>query len=187
MKKVLGVLLLLIIAGCDDGDQIVTDFDFNSESKLQFCENGSLSVLYVINSDPEEAIAFSFSDTDFDGTFTEDEETKILTVPVSNTNTVIYRTFDEAIPDTYFCSGIPPSKPAVKSEFKSQNGGSVVLTTTLTEEKINETENTVRKTFRTWAEIRDVTLKNSNKDEEIVRESLKIGSFTKTLTLDLDD
>lgn len=183
MKKVFFLFFLsFTLFACDDGDLIVTDFDFSSDSSLQFCDNGSGTVLFVINSDPDEAIAITLPDEDFDGTFEEDEEQRVIKVPITEANPVVYRSFTDRVNKEYYCSGIPSTEPEITNEYRSKNGGNLYLITTVIKKETDSLSQITTKTFETYAEIQDITLKNTKKDEEIVRESLKIGSFRKERT-----
>ncbi len=173
------LLFLFLLYSCDDGDMIVTDFNFDSDSELHFCDNASDKVLFVINVDPSEAIAINFNDEDFDGTFDEKEDQQVLVIPINASNQLVYRTFDSQVGKDYFCSGIPATEPQTKSEYRSKNGGNLYLTTTVIEEHTDSLSQITTKTFETFAEVRDVTLKNTQKDEEIVRERIQLGSFIK--------
>lgn len=189
MKKLVWVLFALIILSCDDGDRIVTNFNFDSESTLQWCQVEDNNVLYIVNNNPAETIAFNFLDPDFEGAYFENDQSQNLQVPLNQNNKLIYRTFNENLPNNgrgYFCSGIPVSEPKPVKEYESIDGGYIELQTYLIEETINEIENTVEREFETYATAHDVTFKNKNKEEEIVEETLKLGFLSRTVTYDLD-
>src|SRR5699024_5287244 len=175
------VFAIFLFISCDDGTIIVTDFDFNSDSELQLCKTeSSTNVLFIVNSDPDESIAFNFSDEDFDGTYEDiEEDEQIITIELDESDRLVYRTYDGSIDNTYFCSGIPPTSPKVTGEYISKSGGSIDIITTLIDEEPGE-NNTVICTFVTRAVAHNVTLKNSSSDEEIVEAELQLGSFKKT-------
>src|SRR5690625_298925 len=179
----------LLFFACDDGDKIVTIFNFDAESDLKLCHVGSTNVLYIVNSNPDEAIAFNFSDEDFDGTFIENDISQTLIIEIGGNNNLIYRIFDSSLSGgtNYFCSGIPPAEPKIQQEYISKNGGYIELKIYLTDQEIDEAEQTITRTFETHATAHDVTFKNVSKDEEIVEEILKLGFFTKTATFDLSE
>ncbi len=190
MKKTFILLLTcLFFLSCDDGNRILTNFDFDSDSDLQLCKVEEKNVLYIINNDPDEAIAFTFNDENFDGTYAEDEVSQSLIVELEGNNHLIYRTFESSLSSgsAYFCSGIPPTTPKVLQEYESKDGGYIELVTYLIEEEINEQENSITKSFETYATAHHITLKNVSKDEEIVEETLKLGYFSSSATYDLED
>lgn len=189
MKKITLLLLaLVLISSCDDGDFIVTDFNFNSESDLQLCQSGATNVLYVVNKDPSESISFNFSDENFTGIIIGDSLTKTQTVQLSTTNKLVYRTYDgELNGAAYFCSGIPPIEPHVTEEYHSLDGGSVALITTLKSVTVDSVQGTFERTFETYAVAHNITLKHNSKDEEIVEEQLSFGSFNRKATFNLAD
>ncbi|MGB0789191.1 MAG: hypothetical protein ACPGQR_06605, partial [Marinirhabdus sp.] len=45
-----------------------------------------------------------------------------------DTNTVVYRSFDDAVPATYFCSNIPPTAPNVVAQYTGASGTAVITT-----------------------------------------------------------
>ena len=131
MKNVLSLFFAaLLLISCDDGDLIVTDFDFDNP-QLQWCGNTQSQVLFNINNDlVNEAIAFRFDLETPEVRFFSLEEGQI-SIPLNSTNQVIYRVFDGEVESSYFCSAIPPVAPNVTEEYRSTTGGEVLITTTL--------------------------------------------------------
>lgn len=152
MIKNLSILFIgvFLLTACDDGDIIVTTFDYDGETELSYCddaldfdENNSdeTLILYNINNESYETIALTFTRNGFNGTFLRilDEngslvEDSTVTVNLSNTNRIIYRTYNNEVPSDYFCQSIPPSSPQVSQEYISANGGSVEFRTTIMEQ-----------------------------------------------------
>ena len=124
MKKLFPVLLAaFFVSSCDDGDLIVTEFDFEDQ-QLQHCGTGESQVLYNVNNDQtNESIAFIFK--------MKEEEFLSLEEPVEiklgETDRIVYRTFDSEV-DDYYCSEIPPATPIVVTEYRSTSGGTVTIT-----------------------------------------------------------
>ena len=116
-----------MLTSCDDGEVIVTSFDFENDA-LSVCSVGSTRVLYnVNNNDIFESISFTFNSNAFTGTSIGE-----ITIPLSSTNQLIYRTYNGMITgDDYFCSEVPPSSPTVNEEFVSTTGGTATFTTTI--------------------------------------------------------
>lgn len=131
MKNVLGLLCaILLLVSCDDGDIIVTDFNFENQ-QLEWCGNSSSHVLFNLNNEQvHEAIAFRFNlETPEPQFFSTTEET--IRVPLNSTNQVVYRVFDGPVSKSYFCNEIPPVAPAVSEEYRSTTGGEVIITSTI--------------------------------------------------------
>lgn len=120
----------LVLIGCDDGDIIVSDFNFNEDSQLNICEfEGNRKVLHIVT-ESNEAISFTFQQD-----ILENVEDVInpgtFSVPINNSNRVNFRRLDANVDsNSYFCQEIPPSQPNVIEEFVSTSGGSVEFTIT---------------------------------------------------------
>jgi hypothetical protein len=132
MKKLLSLIFAAsLLFACDDGEIIVTDFNFDNP-QLQLCGDETSHVLFKLNNTGvNEAIAFRFNlQTPEPGFFTMEEGQ--LTIPINATNQVLYRVFDSEVDNSYFCNEIPPVSPRVIEEYRSTTGGQVVITSTLT-------------------------------------------------------
>lgn len=143
MKKfALACIVFTLLTACDDGDIIVTTFDFDQDTQLTLCGQNNRKVLYTVNSQPNESIAFSFDGPDYDGMLHEDDPTvtsKEIQIDLNSSNRIIYRTYDgEVSGSNYFCVDIPPSKPTVIEEYTSTNGGYVSIITTIVEQDDND-------------------------------------------------
>ena len=131
MKKIWCLLLTSVaLLSCDDGDLIVTDFNFENQ-QLQWCGNSTSQVLFNINNElVNEAIAFRFDLETPELRFLSKEVGQI-SIPLNTTNEVIYRVFDAEVESSYFCNAIPPVAPDVTEEYRSTTGGTVIITTVL--------------------------------------------------------
>lgn len=139
MKRFLiAIALLGLFNSCDDGDIIVTDFDFE-DSTLQFCEGENKYVIYATNNDDvNESISVEFTNsnitTDDSGNFITNTSENI-TFSLSNTNKVIYRIYNGQINgNNYFCQVVPPSTPVQTTEYVSGTDGTVTIATRFTDE-----------------------------------------------------
>lgn len=134
MKKVIALLFLSIsILSCDDGDIIVTDFDFDDVT-LQFCEGPDEDdedeelqyVFFKINT-ANESIALNFT-TDLPILTEQSEDSDDANddgnyeIELSGDDQVVYRRFDSEITSDYYCNAIPPSTPGVLEELISTSG-----------------------------------------------------------------
>ena len=132
MKKLLSLIFAAsVLLSCNDGDIIVTDFNFD-DPQLSWCGDNESQVLYKINnSGVNEAIAFRFDLTTPTLQFFLTEEGQISIPLNATTNHVVYRVFDGEVDRNYFCNEIPPVSPQVTREFRSTTGGEVIITSTL--------------------------------------------------------
>lgn len=114
--NVLILSICLLLTSCDDGDIIVTSFDFE-EQNLQYCEGASSLVFLKINNSTQESIAFNLNQ---DPLFLEN--TAVTQIQLNTSNFVIYRSFNANVTASYFCSSIPPTQPTITLEFTATEG-----------------------------------------------------------------
>jgi hypothetical protein len=133
------IFTFIFIISCDDGNIIVSSFDFDEETNLSLCQQDNINVLYFIDSETNEAISFKFTTEDFDGTFSGFETEQTITINLNATNEVIYRKLSaSAEGDSYFCQEIPPSSPQVIDEFVSTTGGTASLEIRVSDQDDND-------------------------------------------------
>ncbi|MDY8138978.1 hypothetical protein [Aquimarina sp. 2201CG5-10] len=137
MKKLLFIsLFTLFLTSCDDGDIIVTSFEFDDAS-LELCEGSQTNefVFFKINTTVNEAISYNF----IDDTFSDIQETSdpINITLDGTTNALVYRQFNNSITADYYCSNIPPSSIIVTQELISSEG-IATITVEITEEDDND-------------------------------------------------
>lgn len=132
MKKLLNIVFVAaLLVSCNDGEIIVTDFDFD-DPQLSWCGDNESHVLYKINnSGVNEAIAFRFDLTTTKPQLFLTEEGRETIALNGTTNQVVYRVFDSEVSGSYFCNEIPPVSPQVIREFRSTTGGEVVILSTI--------------------------------------------------------
>ena len=128
MKKITFLLsLLFLISSCDDGDIIVTDFDFEDATLLSCGDIFEPTyIFYKINQDSNESIALQFTTTE--PIFTVPNTEDVYEITLSGSDKLSYRRFNETVPTDYFCNAIPPSTPIVQEEFISTDGLVKILT-----------------------------------------------------------
>jgi len=141
MKKVITFFCLLtLITGCDDGDIIFTEFNFDDVT-LEFCEGPDENE----NDENEEFVFFRINDTDESIALNFSSDFAILTrrseddvngseegtydIELSGNDAVIYRRFDSQITSDYYCNSIPPSTPLIQEELISNSGNVRIRTT----------------------------------------------------------
>lgn len=144
------LILVLFFTSCDDGDIIVTTFEFE-EDVFQLCNSGQSKVLYHINNeDVFETLTVQISNqalsndnnrllkdlTSFSLPLSSNNPPP-LRIALSGDNLVIYRTYDGTIPSDYFCRAIPPASPKVLQEYRSV-GGEIIITTNLIYGNLND-------------------------------------------------
>jgi len=168
MKKILVLLLLLpFLQSCDDGDVILTNFNFENAT-LQSCGDVGNYVFYKVNPKVFESLSLKLGTTD---TIYSKEETKTYQLNGS-TNYVNYRMYDGPLGSDYFCNSIPPTSPKATSDYRG-NSGSVITTVKF----IYENDKLTKKSLQIT--LKDLVLINS--DEQIIVETLDMGTLEKIL------
>jgi len=110
-----------VIISCDDGDIIVTSFDFEAET-LERCTDFEY-LFYKINTDNNESLALQF--TGNDEFLTEAGE---VNFSLTGSNQLVYRRFKGDVGGDYFCNAIPPTSPTVAEQFSSAAGSVQIIT-----------------------------------------------------------
>jgi len=124
MKRVLLLLLLSIFISCNDGDVIVTTFDFDDAS-LQACAGDVGFLFYKINDGGTESLSFRI------GISEQQFTTNNTLVSQFNGSGIFanYRIYDGTVTNSYFCNEIPPTTPNVSIEYVANSGTSTLITT----------------------------------------------------------
>jgi hypothetical protein len=120
--------LLITFLSCDDGDVFVSELNF--PETLEYCEGNTDLIVYSIKESPYESLSIKLPINDKDN-FTTINTTD-PTTPLSVTNTFNYRSYS-GDPSDIFCNSLPPSFPAILSNYVATSG-TVTFTTTLIED-----------------------------------------------------
>ena len=125
MRKLFFISILLsLFSSCNDGDIIVTDFNFEA-SNLNYCGGPGAYIFYNINNSLfAESISLVLETSDI--LFLESGTVEYVLNGM--TYAVNYRKYDNDITDDYFCSNIPPTTPSVTIEFLGASGIAVLTT-----------------------------------------------------------
>jgi len=137
-KYLFSFCLIVCLFSCDDGDIIVTTFDFDQETPLSLCQQDNENVLYYIDPTTNEAISFEFNLGGFDGTFPGLVEPEPIVLNINNTNRITYRKLSSQPDGDYYCLQVPPSSPQVLEEFISTTGGTVTIRISILEQDDND-------------------------------------------------
>ena len=139
LKTIVSVFLLLFILSCDDGDVVVSNFNFDQNTVLDLCGNSGKKLLYTIDDETNEAISLEFSGLDFDGKFEGLNSPEPVAINLNNNNRINYRILNGSADATqYFCQDVPPSSPAVDQEFVSTSGGTAFFIVSVVNQDDND-------------------------------------------------
>ncbi|MEZ4875446.1 MAG: hypothetical protein R2793_08355 [Flavobacteriaceae bacterium] len=118
MKKLIFIIVISVLfIGCNDGDVIVTSFDFENAT-LQVCGSDNSYLFFKINTAKTESISLLVANTSDD--FATNET---LSVPLDGSSNVVnYRIYNGEVTASYFCNEVPPTSPTVTSEYLGSAG-----------------------------------------------------------------
>ncbi|WP_028375181.1 hypothetical protein [Leeuwenhoekiella sp. MAR_2009_132] len=137
MKKYLFLVCsVLFFESCDDGDLIVTSFDF-TDLAINYCSTVTLDnndtaitnyIFYKINSDTNESLAFTLSTSDPILEAPNSSGAYTYNLGSSADSFISYRIYNGAVDADYFCSKIPPATPTVNEQYISDEGTLTIVT-----------------------------------------------------------
>lgn len=136
MRKLFFVLIassLIALNGCDDGDIITVELDF--DDTFQVCEGGDDLVFYKTKEDPSETLSLKLTNVSIEDILDVDD-TGVFenTYSLSASNPFNYRAYSNSeLPSDLFCEVIPSSDVNITQDIESTSG-SAFLTTVLTED-----------------------------------------------------
>lgn len=116
--------LAIFLQSCDDGDIIITTFNFD-DADLNSCGTLGNYVFYKVNTAAQESLSLKLGETD---SIYRLEGTKNYILN-GTTNFANYRTYDGALGSDYFCSSIPPTTPIVTVDYLAASGTAEFVTT----------------------------------------------------------
>jgi len=124
MKKLLFIVCLSTVLSCNDGDVIVTAFDFDDAS-LQACAGAGGYLFFKINEGNTESLSFRI------GISEQQFKTNNTLVSEFNGSGIFanYRIYNGTVDNGYFCNEIPPINPEVLIEYIANSGISTLTTT----------------------------------------------------------
>ena len=124
MKTYLYLIALLAVffTNCDDGDIVVTTFNFDDEDSFDFCSTLSASVFYK-ESGTNEIITFQLG-TVYNNNIAQTRE------PISvNNGAIVYRRYTSTVSaSNLFCQAMAPTGLSIDSELISNRGQAILST-----------------------------------------------------------
>jgi hypothetical protein len=174
MKRVLSLLVFVVLLnGCDDGNLIQEDIDFESAT-MQSCSTNN--IIYKLNE--KEALLVEIPETSFT---TEPSSTNTPTeLSISSTsNRVVYRFFNGTVSADNICETIPAATPIVTDQWTATDGTIQILTTAV--KTTNTTDNSTRITgYNHNIVFKNITFAKSSGTQ--VYETFAFGDYVTTAT-----
>lgn len=172
--KFTGIFLLFffILQSCDDGDILVTSFDFD-HLPLQTCTDAGGYVFFKENRTVYESLSLSLGTAD-----SIYQREGLRTYDLNGTSIFAnYRKYDGELGSNYFCSRVPPSRPRVLTEYRAASGRAEI-TVVFEPDTVNPV---IRKHVQVV--LKDVVF--TKDDETIIRETLPMGTIENVATTEL--
>ncbi|WP_031425320.1 hypothetical protein [Flavimarina sp. Hel_I_48] len=128
------IFVLFAFVSCNDGDVIVTNFDFEGLD-INLCRTAQVNqpenIKYVfskINPDTQEALVLEFITSE--PILSKTTDGKPYEIKFNGTTAKVnYRIFNAEVTEDYFCSAIPPASPIVNEEYISGEGTALITVT----------------------------------------------------------
>jgi hypothetical protein len=124
MKRFFFLPLFVIFLACNDGDLQIESIEFDSVS-IETCESTittASTVFFKING--EEALIIELQSGILQNEVSQD--TIVSTLP--GQSNLVYRLFNAAVSNSYFCDAIPPTTPTVLEEIEAVSGEVLIST-----------------------------------------------------------
>lgn len=119
------IMFSLCLYSCNDGDVIVSSFDFE-DTNLQYCGGPGGYLFFKLNQAGTESISLRLGVAD--QLFLESDTLDVILNNTSNYSN--YRVFSGQLDNDYFCNEIPPTTPTVTVEYLANSGVANLITVT---------------------------------------------------------
>jgi hypothetical protein len=175
MKRVFGLLaFMLALNGCDDGNLIQEDINFE-DIATQSCTSNDI----IFKLKEKEALLLEIPAS----TFVNESSTvgSPVTIDISSSNRVVYRFYDGIVALNNICETIAPATPIVTDQWSATAGKIQIFTTAV--KTLNATENSTRITgYSHNIVFKNITFAKNNGTQ--VYETFPFGDYvTSTTTL----
>ncbi|TDE01437.1 hypothetical protein [Flavobacterium hiemivividum] len=173
MKRVLGLLVfVLVLNGCDDGNLIQEDINFEDVS-TQSCTTNDI----IFKLKEKEGLLLEIPSTTFVN------ESSVAGAPtlldISSSNRVVYRFYDGVVSSNNICETIAPATPVVTDQWNATAGKIQIFTTAV--KTVDAEENSSRITgYKHNIVFKNITFAKSNGTQ--VYETFPFGDYVTTAT-----
>lgn len=176
MKHFFSILLVAsLLSSCDDGDIIITTFDFE-DIALEQCGDVGEYIFFKINNTNLESLSLRLQTQD---SILFEEGNWTYTIDDGN-NRVNYRTYNAEIPTTYFCTFIPPTTPLIERDYSSTQG-TLEVSSDITDTLYSGVGIDEDTTYVLSTTLRFINLRLLTEGEELTQESLNMGTVENTI------
>jgi hypothetical protein len=173
MKRFLSLLaFVLVLNGCDDGDLIQEDINFQDIATASCTTN---DIIFKLKE--KEALLLEIPRSSF---VNEPSLTDApTTIDINNSNRVVYRFYNGIVSTNNICETIAPASPTVTDQWNATAGKIQIFTTAV--KTLNETENSTRISgYNHNIVFKNITFAKSNGTQ--VYETFPFGDYVTSAT-----
>jgi hypothetical protein len=173
MERFLSLLIfVLVLTGCDDGNLIQEDINFEDIATTSCTTN---NIIFKLKE--KEALLLEIPGSSFvNEASSADAPT---TIDINSNNRVVYRFYDGVVATNNICETIAPATPIVTDQWNAAAGKIQILTTAV--KTLNEAENSTRITgYNHNIVFKNVTFAKSNGTQ--VYETFPFGDYVTSTT-----
>jgi hypothetical protein len=173
MERFLSLLIfVLVLTGCDDGNLIQEDINFEDIATTSCTTN---NIIFKLKE--KEALLLEIPGSSFvNEASSADAPT---TIDINSNNRVVYRFYDGVVATNNICETIAPATPIVTDQWNATAGKIQILTTAV--KTLNEAENSTRITgYNHNIVFKNVTFAKSNGTQ--VYETFPFGDYVTSTT-----
>lgn len=167
MKKLFGLIALMLLMACDDGDMTFKTFNFGTAT-VQSCPTTGI----VYKTSGTQALILDFDPSAFIDIVTQQGTPRVVTLNAGNK--LIYRNYTGNVTGAALCSDIPPASPAVAEEWIALPGGTITIVTT---KRTNDDDELIG--YSHAITLKSVTFTKG--DETIIMEDNVFGTYIENL------
>jgi hypothetical protein len=176
MKRFLGLLAFaLLLNGCDDGNLVVEDFNFDKVEAVSCGITNNL--VYKLNQ--KESFVIDVPS----GTFVNDATPTGIpkTVTLGGTSNVYYNFYDGTVTAGNICDIIRPTSPNITSRWIASSGTMVITTTPVIDDSDKINNSTKITGYNNYIEFKNITFTKSDGTPEKF-ESKVFGNYKTNVT-----
>jgi hypothetical protein len=171
MKRVVSLLVFaLLLNGCDDGDLIQEDINFEDGATLSCSTN---NIIYKLKD--KESLLLEIPKSSFTFSTEPNLPGDTTVIEINKTNRLLYRFYNGTVSSDNICETIPPATPLVTDQWTAEAGKIKIFTTAV--KTVDATNNSTKISgYSHNIVFKNVTFSKSN-GTSIKKETFPFGNY----------